>query len=107
MDKQEVLISLWNSLTTIAVPYQEPRGGVDMLELVNYAEEPLRVQVQVKGSFHSIRYETPESGCCESLTPVQRDGFTEFVIPGLRIGGRVHLKESRAAGNRHAAANAK
>src|SRR3989454_1403822 len=107
IDKQKVLISLWNSLTTIAVPYHEPRGGVDTLELVNYAEEPLRVQVQVKGSFHSIRYETPESGCCESLTAVQRRGFTQFVIPGLRIGGRVHLKESRASGNQHAPANAK
>ena len=107
MDKEKALISLWNSLTTIAVPYRERRDGVTTLELVNYAEEPLRVQVQVKGSFHSIRYETPERGCCESLTPVQRDGFTEFVIPGLRIGGRVHLREGRAGGERHAPANAK
>ena len=106
MDKQKVLISLWNALTTVAVPYREPHGGVTMLELVNYAEERLRVQVQVKGSFRSIRYETPERGCCESLTPVQRDGFTEFVIPDLRIGGRVQLKEART-GHQHAPANAK
>jgi hypothetical protein len=100
MDKK-VLISLWNALTTVAVPYRQPHGRMTILELVNYAEDPLRVQVQVKGSFHSIRYETPERGCCESLTPVQRDGFTEFVIPALRIGGRVHLKETHA-GERHA-----
>jgi hypothetical protein len=79
---------------------------VTTLELVNYAEEPLRVQVQIKGSFHSIRYETPEHGCCESLTAVQRNGFTEFVIPDLRIGGRVHLKEARA-GERHPSTSAK
>lgn len=103
LDKQKVLISLWNALTTVAVPYREPHGGVVMLELVNYAEDPLRVQVQVKGSFHTIRYETPERGCCESLTPVPHDGFTEFVIPGLRIGGRVYLKGARA-GERHAPA---
>jgi len=106
MDKQKVLISLWNALTTVAVPYREPHAGVTMLELVNYAEEPLRVQVQIKGSFHSIRYETPERGCCESLTPVQRNGFTEFVIPDLRVGGRVHLKEARA-GEPHTPASAK
>jgi hypothetical protein len=100
MDKQKVSINLWNALTTVAVPYREPQGSVTMLELVNYAEEPLRVQVQVKGSFRSIRYETPERGCCELLTPIQRGGFTEFVVPELRIGGRVHLKEARAGGRR-------
>jgi hypothetical protein len=61
---------------------------------VNYAQEPLEVQVRVKGSFSSIRYETPESGCCQMLAPVQREGFTEFVVPSLRIGGRVHLEAS-------------
>jgi hypothetical protein len=94
MGKQELLISLWNALTTIAIPYRKTHIGMTMLQLVNYAQEPLRVQVRVKGSFHSIRYETPERGCCESLSPVLRDGFTEFVVPDLRIGGRVHLNEA-------------
>ena len=100
MNKQKILISLWNALTTVAVPYREPHGGAIVVELINYSEEPLRVQVRVKGSFHSIRYETPERGCCESLSPVQHDGFTEFVIPNLRIGGRVHLQESHAGERR-------
>ena len=91
---QNALLSLWNGLTTIAVPYGEPRGPVKVLELINYAEEPLRLQVQVKGSFASIRYETPEHPCCESLAPVRHNGFTEFVIPELRIAGRVHLEVS-------------
>src|ERR1039458_5702879 len=86
-----------------AVPYGEHGGTVKVLEFVNYAEEPLRVQVQVKGSFASIRYETPEHQCCESLVPVKHNGFTEFVIPELQIAGRVHLeanqaKDSRASG---------
>jgi hypothetical protein len=106
VDKQKVLISLWNALTTLAIPYLEPHDGVSTLELINYAEEPLRVQVRVKGSFRSIRYETPERGCCESLTPIQHDGFTEFVVPALRIGGRVHLKD-RHAGERTVPAKAK
>ncbi len=92
---ENVLMSLFNGLTTIAVPYREHGGAVKVLELVNYAEEPLRVQVQVKGSFASIRYESPERKCCESLVPVKDNGFTEFVIPELRIAGRVHLEANR------------
>jgi hypothetical protein len=88
---QSALMSLWNGLTTIAVPYSDHSNTLKVVEFVNYAEESLRVQVQVKGSFSSIRYETPEHGCCESLVPVTHNGFTEFVIPELRIAGRVHL----------------
>jgi protein-tyrosine-phosphatase len=94
---QNVLMSLWNGLTTIAVPYGEHGGLAKVLEFVNYAEEPLRLQVQVKGSFASIRYETPEHKCCESLVPVKHDGFTEFVIPELRITGRVRLEAAPPA----------
>jgi hypothetical protein len=93
---QSVLINLWNGLTTIAVPYSEHGRTVKVLEFVNYAEAPLRVQVQVKGSFDSIRYETPEHECCESLVPVKHNGFTEFVIPELRITGRVRLEANAA-----------
>jgi hypothetical protein len=89
---QNVLLSLWNGLTTIAVPYNEKGEPVKVLEFVNYAGDPLRLQVQVKGSFASIRYESPEHPCCESLVPLKHDGFTEFVIPELRIAGRVHLQ---------------
>ncbi|HEX3354046.1 MAG TPA: hypothetical protein VHS34_14605 [Terriglobales bacterium] len=89
-------ISLWNALTTVAVPYRVSAGGEEVIELVNYAQEALRVQVKVKGSFTSIRYETPEKGCCEPLTPVLREGFTEFVVPSLYIAGRVHLAGGKA-----------
>jgi hypothetical protein len=94
IDKDKILISLWNSLTTVAVSYRVRGSSEKVVELVNYAQEPLEVQVRVKGSFSSIRYETPESGCCQMLAPVQREGFTEFVVPSLRIGGRVHLEAS-------------
>jgi protein-tyrosine-phosphatase len=92
LGRRNALLSLWNGLTTIAVPYKDRRARMTLLELVNYAGEPLRLQVQVKGSFTTIRYETPEHGCCESLEPVNHDGFTEFVIPEIRIAGRVHLE---------------
>ena len=92
LGKRNSLLSLWNGLTTVAVPYQGHGGGVSLLELVNYAAEPVRVQVQVKGSFKTVHYESPEHACCESLVPVQHDGFTEFVIPELRVAGRIHLE---------------
>lgn len=91
LGKDKLAISLWNALTVVAVPHLAPGGRGIIVELVNYAEEPTPVQVQVKGSFSSIVYETPERACCESLTPVQRGSFTEFVIPSLRIAGRAHL----------------
>jgi hypothetical protein len=78
-------------LTTIAVPYRERGKAVSVIEFVNFAGEPLRLQVQVKGSFASIRYETPEHKCCENLVPVRHGEFTEFVIPELMVSGRVHL----------------
>jgi hypothetical protein len=91
--KDELKISLWNALTVIAVPYDLPGGRGKVVELVNYSEESIPVQVRIKGSFSSIRYDSPERSCCESLTPVQRGAFTEFVVPALRIAGRVSLSK--------------
>jgi hypothetical protein len=36
-------MTLWNGLTTIAVPYHDSRGGLKTLELINYAQDPVRV----------------------------------------------------------------
>lgn len=91
MGKRNSLLSLWNGLTTIAVPYTDRSGSLRSIELVNYATDPIRVQVQVNGSFSSVRYQTPEHGCCQTLAPIKHDSFTEFVIPELRIAGRVYL----------------
>lgn len=92
LGKHNALLSLWNALTIIAAPYKGNGPAITQLELVNYAGEPVQLQVQVKGSFKSIRYETPEHACCQSLEPVNHDGFTEFVIPEIRIAGRIHLE---------------
>ena len=97
LGKQNVLLNLWNGLTTIAVPYGVHAGTAKVLEFINYAAEPVRVQVQLKGSFSVIRYETPGHECCSTLVPVKHDGFTEFVIPDLTIAGRVHLEPDQAA----------
>jgi hypothetical protein len=93
LGKRNALLSLWNGLTTIVLPYKDRDGTLKLLEFVNYSGDPVRVQVRVKGSFTSIRFESPDRGCCESLLPVKQDGFTEFVIPDLTIAGRVHLEQ--------------
>lgn len=91
MVKQRIPVSLWNSLTTLVVSYPGEKADEVIVELVNYAEESLQVQVQVKGNFESVRFERPERGCCEKLKASHVDGFTEFVVPDLLIGGRVYL----------------
>lgn len=91
LGNEHSLISLWNGLTTIAVPYAGNPRDIQEIDFINYAADPLRVQVRVKGSFHSVQYESPERSSAESLAPVEHDGFTEFVIPELEIAGRVHL----------------
>lgn len=101
LGKDHALISLWNGLTTIAEPYTENGRDIKEIEFVNYAADPLRVQVRVKGSFSSIQYESPRHACCDSLAPIERHGFTEFVIPELDIAGRVHLSAGEAAPSSH------
>jgi hypothetical protein len=92
-----IRISLWNALTTVGVLYQEASNGSKIVELLNYSQDPLEVQIRVKGVFPQVRYESPEGGCCESIDPVLRDGFTEFQIPSLNISGRVHLEQGKSA----------
>ncbi len=84
-------LTLWNSLTVLAAAHQSSRGSSEQLDLVNYAREDLRAQVRIKGIFSRIEYATPESGCCVSLSAAREQGFTEFIVPKLRIGGRVQL----------------
>jgi len=97
IDNGKLEISLWNALTTIGVLYREPSSENKVVELVNYAADPLEVQIRVKGEFPLIRYESPERGCCEAISPVIRDGFTEFSVPSLTISGRVHLQKTKSA----------
>jgi hypothetical protein len=91
MVKQTIPVSLWNSLTTLVRAYPGEKADDVVVELVNYAKESVEVQVRVKGDFDSVRFESPEGGCCKTLTPSRVDGFTEFVVPDLVIGGRVYL----------------
>ncbi|MCL5670528.1 MAG: hypothetical protein M1423_04415, partial [Acidobacteria bacterium] len=91
LSEQDVLVRLWNALTTLGFAYPGPQARSLTLDLVNYAQEPLGVQVRVKGTFSNIRYETPEHGFYPEIRPEHQDGFTQFVVHQLVIGGRVYL----------------
>ena len=88
---QGLVIYLWNAVTTLAFAYRVPQSRGMVLDLVNYAQEPLQVQVRVKGSFPNVRYETPEHGFYPPLKPEVDHGFTQFVVSHLKIGARVYL----------------
>ena len=91
LSEKKLPISLWNASTIIAIPYTRPGASTATVELLNYSADPMPVQVRIQGYYPVVRYETPERGCCENLTPTHQDGFTQFDVPWLRIGGRVHL----------------
>jgi len=93
--RERSALALWNSLTTLVTGYREQSRPDVTLYLVNYANQPDTVQVQVKGRFTGVRLESPEERCCVSVPFVERGGFTEFTIPALRITARVHLESAR------------
>ena len=87
-------LSLWNSLTTLVTGHRLESTGETILNVINYADLPDNVQLQVKGRFASVQLETPEAGCCVTLQSFTRGDFTEFTIPRLVVAARVHLKSA-------------
>ena len=72
------------------MPYQASDGKSLLVTALNYAHQPLPVQLRVRGTFSQVQFESPEEPAV--LLPYQhRDGYTEFVLPTLRVGGRVFL----------------
>ncbi|TAM81670.1 MAG: hypothetical protein EPN47_13100 [Acidobacteria bacterium] len=88
---QGPLIYLWNGVTTLSSAHRTPQEAGIVVELVNYAQEPIQVQVRVKGLFPDIRYETPEHGSYPAVAPEIKNGFTQFVISHIIVGARVYL----------------
>jgi hypothetical protein len=96
LGRERRVIDLWNGITVLAAPYEEPGGTTVLVTLVNYAHDPESVQVRVPGAYSMVEFEAPEAE--PALLPyTSRDGYTEFVLPALRVGGRVFL--SRQAGS--------
>jgi hypothetical protein len=84
------VVDIWNGITVLIAPYSRPERGDVVLTVVNYAAQPLPIQLRVRGAFSQVQYEVP--GQAAVLVPFEvRDGGTEFVLPALRIGARVFL----------------
>lgn len=84
------VIQIWNGITVLAEHFTSPDRRTVLLTLVNYSHQALPVQLRVPGTFSSVHYESPEDA--PALLPYQhREGFTEFVVPALHVGGRVFL----------------
>jgi hypothetical protein len=79
------LVDIWNGITVLVAPYARRSGDGMLLTALNYAAQPLPIQVRVRGTFSAVQYEAP--GKQTVLLPFEhRDGGTEFVLPALRIG---------------------
>jgi hypothetical protein len=84
------VVDIWNGITVMVAPYAGPAPGDVVLTALNYAAQPLPIQVRVRGTFSQVQYEVP--GQAPVLVPFEvRNGGTEFVLPALRIGARVFL----------------
>ncbi len=90
LGREHRVVDIWNGITVLTAPYAEPNGTSALLTVLNYAHQPLPVQLRIAGTYSQVQYESPEEEA--ALLPHQhRDGYTEFVLPALRIGGRVFL----------------
>jgi hypothetical protein len=92
LGRERRIIDVWNGITVLAAPYQEPDGRSVLVTALNYAYDPLPVQMRVRGTFSVVQYESPEEGT--ALLPHRHiAGYTEFLLPALRIGARVFLSQ--------------
>jgi hypothetical protein len=92
LGRERRIIDIWNGITVIAASFQEPDGSSMLVTALNYAHQQMPVQFRVKGTFSTVQYESPEEPA-RLLSHQQRDGYTEFLLPALHIGGRVFLSK--------------
>jgi hypothetical protein len=81
-------LSLWNSLTALVTGYRQESTGEAILSVINYADVPDNVQVQIKGRFASVQLRNAGSCLLRLSSVLERGGFTEFTIPRLVVAAR-------------------
>jgi hypothetical protein len=84
------IVDVWNGITVLVAPFAPPAGDGMLLTAINYAAQPLPIQVRVRGTFSEVVLEAPGQPASR-LTFEHRNGGTEFVLPALRVGARVFL----------------
>jgi hypothetical protein len=90
LTREQRILEMWNGTTVIASPYEDADSGTLLITLLNYAHEPSPIQLRVRGTYSVVQYETPDAPAV--LIPYRHsNGQTEFVLPDLRVGGRVFL----------------
>lgn len=90
------VVDIWNGITVLTALYESADADALLLSVLNYAHMPQPVQLRVKGVYSQAHFESPESGDAELLPVRHRNGYTEFVLPALRVGGRVFLTNDAA-----------
>lgn len=84
------MLDIWNGMTVMVAAYEDAGTNTVLVTAVNYAHEALPVQLRIAGTYDLIHYETPEEPA-RLLPHEHRNGYTEFVLPALRTGGRIFL----------------
>jgi hypothetical protein len=84
------IVDIWNGITVLVAPFARRSGDGVVLTALNYAAQPLPIQVRVRGTFSAVQYEAPGQPPV-LLAFEHRDASTEFVLPALRIGARIFL----------------
>lgn len=86
-------IQIWNGITVLASHYTSANGDTTLVTLLNYARQPVEIQVRVPGTFAAAYIESPEDGAPVLLPFRQRGDGVEFVLPALRHAARVVLRK--------------
>lgn len=90
LGRERRVVDIWNGITVLTSTAKAPDGESVVVTAVNYAHQPLPVQLRVRGVFSIVHVESPDEPAV--LVPhTHRDGYTEFVLPSLRVGARVFL----------------
>lgn len=84
------VLDIWNGITVITAGYKDPGGRSVLVSVLNYAHQPLPVQLRIAGTFSLVQYESPDEQPV-LLSYEHRGGYTEVVLPALTIGGRLFL----------------
>ena len=50
LGRERRVVDIWNGITVLAAPYEEPKGRARVLTVLNYAHQPLPVQMRVRGN---------------------------------------------------------